>query len=117
MPTVAAVGKTRRSKYADRDSSSEDSEGSEDSEASLSSSSYESDEGTDGDSDSVDERDSTSDSSSSSSSDTLIDKPKKKISLHYVKKLGKMLHSLDDKMKKADYKSVERHIVFSSLSK
>jgi len=48
MPTIAAVGKTCRSKYADRDSSSEDSE------SSSSSSSNESDEGTDGDSDSVD---------------------------------------------------------------
>ena len=55
--------------------------------------------------------------SSSSSSDTLIDKPKKKISKHYIKKLAKRFHSLDDKMKKASYKSVERHLVFSSLSR
>jgi hypothetical protein len=111
MPTIAAVGKTRRSKYADRDSSSEDSA------SSSSSASSESDDDTGGDSVSGNDNDSTSESSSGSSSDTLIDKPKKKISLHYVKKLGKQFHSLDDKMKKADYKSVERHIVFSSLSK
>jgi hypothetical protein len=55
--------------------------------------------------------------SSSSSSDKLIDKPKKKISKHYVKNLAKHFHSLDDKMKKAKYKSIERHEVFSSLSR
>jgi hypothetical protein len=109
--SVAVVGKKRQSKHVDSDSSSKDSE------SSSSSASYESDENTDGDSDSGDNRDSTSDSSSSSRSDTLIDKPKQKISLHYVKKLGKQFHSLDDKMKKADYKSVKQHIVFLSLSK
>jgi hypothetical protein len=62
---------------------------------------------TDSDCVSGDDDDSTSKTSSSNSSDTLIDKPKKMISLHYVKKLEKQLHSLDNKMKKADYKSVE----------
>ncbi len=92
--------KKRRSTHEDSDSESS----SEESESSSSSAPSDSNESTD----SGDDGDSTSSSrSSSNSSDTLIDKPKKKISLHYVKKMSKHFHSLDDKMKKADYKSVE----------
>lgn len=47
----------------------------------------------------------------------MIDKPKSKVSKHYIKKLAKRYNSLDDKMKKARYKSVERHLMFSSLSR
>jgi hypothetical protein len=105
-----AEGKKHQSRHDDSDSESS----SEESDSSSSSASSDSHESTD----SGDDGDSTSSSSSSSNgSDTLIDEPKKKISLHYMKKLEKHFHSFDDKMKKTDYKSVKQHLVFSSLSR
>ena len=96
-------------------SSSAESPASSESDSSSSSSYSESSESEDSEGNGSDGQGSSC--SSSSSSDTLIDKPPKKISKHYIKKLAKHFHSLDDKMKKASYKSVERHLVFSSLSR